>query len=750
MRKLILFVVIILSIQSTATAQLQDDIQLLSEENGTTLIAFRPKEFALKEIQPGGAKIVSIKNGTPLLIVGAPDLPKLTTSVIIPDEGEIDVNFKSLSFYEIENIEIAPSKGNLKRTVNPSDIPYTYGPDYNQDAFFPYSNLTTGSPYILRDYRGQSISICPFKYNPVTKKLIVFTELIVSITPKTNTRGANVFHRADANTTVEKEFSAIYKSHFINYKETNNMRYAAVSENGSMLVVCYDAFASDIQPFITWKNKKGIQTDLVLTSQISNSITSTDIKNYITNYYSTHPTLKYVLLIGDAPQVPASSTSNGDSDNDYGYLSGNDSYSELFIGRFSATTPSEVQIMVNRTVRYEQFPTYNSPLYKKGIAIASSQGPGDDNEMDFEHQRNLRAQMLGFTYNDISENYDGSQGGLDAAGNPSASSIASQINNGVGILTYTGHGSVNALSSSGFSSTNAQSLTNTTIHPFIWSVACSNGDFVNGSCLAEACLRAGTPSQPTGALATLMSTILQSWNPPMEGQDEMVNILVESAANNIKRTFGGLSMNGCMQMNDAYGAAGDEMTDTWTCFGDPSVMVYTDAPVNMTVSHVPNVPLATTSITINCNTNDALICLSKNGVILGTGIANGGSAIITIPAATAGAIDVTVTAFNKMPYMGIINVGANSINEYNNNLISVFPNPANDVLNVSYLNNSENQKISIYNELGQTALMIINNSSSTNGVSNKQINIQTLPAGVYFIKLESETSVSTKYFVIQR
>lgn len=336
------------------------------------------------------------------------------------------------------------------------------------------------------------------------------------------------------------------------------------------------------------------------------------------------------------------------------------------------------------------------------------------------------------------------------SGNPSATSIASQINNGVGIITYTGHGSSLAFSTSGFSSSTIGTLTNTTMHPFVWSVACSNGDFVNGNCFAEAFTRAGTPSQPTGALATLMSTILQSWNPPMEGQDEMVNILVESAANNIKRTFGGLSMNGCMQMNDAYGTMGDEMTDTWTCFGDPSVMVYTDAPVNMTVSHVPNVPLATTSITVNCNINDALICLSKNGVILGTGIANGGSATITIPAATAGSIDVTVTAFNKMPYMGIINVGTNGIIEYNNSLLNVFPNPANDVLNISYLNNSENQKISIYNELGQTALTIMNNNANNNGVSSQQINIQALPSGVYFIKLESETSVSTKYFVIQR
>ena len=56
----------------------------------------------------------------------------------------------------------------------------------------------------------------------------------------------------------------------------------------------------------------------------------------------------------------------------------------------------------------------------------------------------------------------------------------------------------------------------------------------------------------------------------MEGQDAINDILSEAYVNNIKRTFGGITMNGCMEMNDAYGLAGVEMTDTWTIFGDPS------------------------------------------------------------------------------------------------------------------------------------------------------------------------------------
>ena len=59
-----------------------------------------------------------------------------------------------------------------------------------------------------------------------------------------------------------------------------------------------------------------------------------------------------------------------------------------------------------------------------------------------------------------------------------------------------------------------------------------------------------------------MSTIYQSWAPPMEAQDEMVDILTESYSNNRKYTFGGISWNGCLKMNDAYGSEGDDETET--------------------------------------------------------------------------------------------------------------------------------------------------------------------------------------------
>ena len=747
MKKITLFVFSLLS-SGLMMAGTPTNVRVVNEKPGSITIQYSPGAYQSRRISSDANApfVITLENGTPLLKKGAPNLPKLTSSVVIPDHGEMQVNVTSSAFYDVENLDIAPSKGNLYRNVNPDNVPYVKGEEYSKNEFFPASIATLTTPYILRDFRAQTVTVCPFQYNPQTKTLRVYTSITVAVELKSASGGENEFERTAELEEMDKEMNAIYQRQFINYESgAHRSAYTPVNESGSMLIICYDDFKNDMAPFVKWKNQKGISTELVLKSAAGS--TAAAIKTYIANYYKSHPTLKYVLLVGDAPQVPSSKTSAGDSDNDYAYLTGTDSYPEVFMGRFSATTSAQVQTMVARTLGYEKTPQRDGVWYKKGICIGSAEGPGDDNEYDWQHQRKIRTNLMGFTYNDVSENFDGSQGGIDKSGSPTASSIATQINAGVGIITYTGHGSETQFVSSGFSSSNATALTNGTMNPFVWSVACVNGNFVSGSCLAEAFTRAGTPAKPSGALATLMSTINQSWNPPMEGQDAMVEILIESKAGNIKRTFGGLSMNGCMQMNDTYNGSGDngsEMTDTWTIFGDPSVMVYTNTPVPMTVAHASKIALNTVKVTVNCDVKDALICLSKDGLILGTGVSDGKSVDITIPAATSGTIDVVATAFNKMPYSGTIEVsGTVGVNEIADvDFIGIYPVPATSSLTISgALTNAGKVKLALYNSLGQEVLLISNESIAA-GSFNKTVSVEQLPAGVYFCKLE--TTVSTK------
>jgi hypothetical protein len=634
----------------TSAQPLTPEIKLLNSDTETSRFEVTIKGFWKENIRSadGNPEIkASVDNSTPMLIKGAPDLDKLTVSLAIPDMGEMLVSIAEEEYTDIQGIYIIPSKGNLTRDIDPDEIPFEYGKEYKTDDFFPVVIAELRTPHIIRDVRGQTVVFYPFRYNPVRKILRVYTRLVIEV--KTTGRdGENELTlRREEDKTV-RAFEGIYARNFLNYRQYKEAsRYIPLEDDGNMLIISYGPFMADMQAFADWKNISGIPTEMVNVSTIGS--TSAAIKTYVANYYNTNG-LTFLLLVGDAAQVPTSSTTAGDSDNDYGYLAGNDHYPDIFVGRFSAENNAQVQTQVQRTLEYEKEPGTVTGSFVRSMCIASSQGPGDDGEYDWVHQRNIRTDYMGFTYTYGAELYDGSQGGQDATGNPTASMVTTEVNTGTGIISYTGHGSNTSWGTTGFSNTNISSLTNNEMLPFILSVACVNGNFVGITCFAEAWLRATYNGQPSGAIATIMSTINQSWNPPMRGQDEMVDILVESYPANIRRTFGGICMNGCMNMNDVYGSDGADMTDTWTIFGDPSLMVRTAAPATMVVSHVDDLPVGSSQLTVYCDQEEARVAVSKDYQVLATGIISSGSIILNFDPITYGDIlTVAVSAFNCIP-----------------------------------------------------------------------------------------------------
>ncbi len=89
----------------------------------------------------------------------------------------------------------------------------------------------------------------------------------------------------------------------------------------------------------------------------------------------------------------------------------------------------------------------------------------------------------------------------------------------------------------------------------------------------------------------------------------------------------------------------------------------------------------------------------------------------------------------------MVKVDATSnINEINNNITSIFPNPVNNELNIT--TTSEMKSLKITNSLGQ---VVINNSVSGNSY---KVNTTSLNAGVYFVQMETSNGISTQKFVV--
>ncbi|MBT4370627.1 MAG: hypothetical protein HOD18_08745 [Candidatus Marinimicrobia bacterium] len=611
-------------------------------------ISFDLGGYFVEDLANGKNKI-TFPGGVPNLEVGTPDLPKMAQSIIIPDLAHMELSIVESKFVEFFMENLISSKGNLTRNINPASVPYTFGQAYETDEFYPQDIVFMRNPYIMRTVRGQAIVFQPIQYNPIQRTLRVYTHIKVNIQQNGMSQINPLTLRPAKG--GSREFENIYAEHFLNY--STNSRYELLGEEGPMLVVCYGEFMESMQPFVEWKNYKGIPTEMVDVADIGGS---DEIEAFVeTKYYDDG--IAFVLFVGDIDQIPSprysdGAGSNSPADPSYGFVAGSDYYPEIIIGRFSAEDTSHVETMINRTIEYEMDPDPTADWYKKGSGFASDQGPGDDGELDYEHLDNIRDDLLGFTYVEVDQIYDPS-------GTVEDGEVA--LNEGRSIVNYTGHGS-NGSWGNGcpLNQTDVNGLVNMGMYPFIWSVACVNGEFHIGTCFAETWLRAtGTNGVPTGAIAVLMSTVNQSWSPPMDGQDEMNDILVESYENNIKRTYGGLSMNGVMHMADSYGTAGEEEILYWTIFGDPSVVVRTDTPTDMTVSHNDVMIIGAEEFSIETGMAAALVAVSRDGELLASTYtdATGGTTLeFDTPLEIPGPVNLVVTAFNKMPYETTVNV----------------------------------------------------------------------------------------------
>ena len=625
-------------------------VKMISDTEQKTELNFALGGFFKEEVNtPKGLQyIIKVPKMASILEEGSPDLPLYAIPVLIDDLAAMEVQVKEAKYQDFEGIEVAPSKGNLSREINPDEVPFRYGDAYERNRFFPGFQAQLDKPYILRDFRGQNILVYPFAYNPITKTLRVYTQLTLEMR-KMGENGSNPkLSRKSSQTRMTAEANAMYQHRFVNYRE-RAAKYNFIPDEGKMLVICPPEFLDAMQPFVAWKNESGRPTTLVSLSDIGGNNTD-QIKSFILSHYNNpNENLCYVLLVGDYNQITPRAMNDGASDIWFGQLEGNDYYPEVFVGRFSAENVTHVQNQVAKVIYYERDITADADWLGKGIGIGSVEGAGNGHnggEADYQHVDFIRDTLMHYTYTEVSQHYNGVGAGTNS------SMLSQNFNEGVGICNYCNHGSTTGWSVGGFGTFHVNRLTNDYKLPFIWSTACYNGQF-DVNCFAEAWLRAtnNVTGVPTGAIGGMFSWTSQPWQPPMTGQDEMVDILCEwRSADRFHHTFGGASLNGNMRILDMHPSDQGKTHNTWILFGDPSLLLRTKAPTDLNVSCQPDVVfLGQTELFVTADADYAIATLSNNGEVLAcTPIVNGEGTLSFVSPTEVGNLQLVVTAYNRV------------------------------------------------------------------------------------------------------
>jgi len=612
-----------------------------------------------------GAVGIEIPGGVSLGQPGLPDLPVLTYLVAVPDRGDIALEVLSSHERILEDYVVSPA-------VNDFEIgkePVIVAPDasvYSADALYPAEVASISDPVIMRDLRLVQVRVHPVRFNPVSRTLVVTDRVEFRIQ---SVGGIGVNEKTTSRSYRSAAFEPLYEDFVLNYDQLPRSEV----KRGSYLIITVDGYAPFLSQLVLWKERRGVETFLVNTSQIAPNPDEEDIRDYIAAAYATWDNPPdYVMLVGDPFYglgfMPTwhytGETSVIGTDNLHATVDGGDYIPDVLLGRMSVTSPTEVIAAVAKILDYERdCSAASDDWYTNALMVAGNYANNPDIHITSPRQTVLRVgEMLkraGYAEPDTIF-YPPVSGPTE---------ISASIDAGVSFVNYRGWGNSTGWSHPDFRVADIEALSNGYALPILTSIVCGTGDFqsfATDPCFTEAWIRSGSPGDLIGGPVALGPTDYDThtkWNNAMD-MGLFEGLLFEDCLH-----FGQALLRGKLEVGTSFpldAAPGGEVEfyyHAYNTIGDPELFMRTGAQSSFDVSHESSIPVGQNAITVAVADSEgdvvpgAEVIICKDGESMESRVLEGGQTIsVPLYAATPGQVHVTVYAKNYKPYVGTINV----------------------------------------------------------------------------------------------
>jgi hypothetical protein len=428
--------------------------------------------FRTMDIRGDNYSIVTIEDAENVSVFSNPRMPVYRTWLEIPIGSTVEVTISDETVQNISGPAWPINPGIQSATKNESrdafimelnEEVYSFGTTYPQEwVRVIYAGQMRGRNLAL-------VEVLPLRWNPIDNTCDLLSEATISLSFEGGDLGATY---ANANRYYAPPFERILSGLTENY---GTFEGGCDTPPAPYLIVGHSDFVtSGMDAFVTWKESLGFEVtmvDLSITGSTSASITA-----YIQNAILTWPSPpQYVLLVGDTGFLPGGSatTYGGVTDLYYSCLNDGGFIPDVFIGRFSVTTTGQAILMADRVIDYEQNVSGSTPWVQNTCWIASN-----DQYLVSEGTHNYcistYLDLLSYTYDKI----------YPHSGCNAAQAVAS-INDGISMLTFSGHGSTTSWGDMSFSQGNFNSLTNGDKLPGVLSHACVTGNYAYGTAWCE-------------------------------------------------------------------------------------------------------------------------------------------------------------------------------------------------------------------------------------------------------------------------
>ncbi len=624
--------------------------------------------------------------------IGKPQLPYSSKIIAVPEDAKIITELKSsettfinLSEKNITN-KIFPAQPSVSKSSSSDDIVFVIdNKTYQSVDFIPQEQVEVIEIGYQRGMRLFEVNFYPVAYNPGNNSISIIRQASLNL----KFEGANLITTQYLrDKTFSPAFEVNYPSTIFNYR---NNRSTLESYPLGYIVVSPSNYLDTLEPFIQWKTQQGYDVTILDIDVIGS--TTTSIQNAISDIWDSatpsNPAPSYLLICGDVAQVPAFSGEEGSHITDLTYvrLEGTDYLPEMYYGRFSATSTSQLTTMVNKTLLYQKYEMAD-PSYLERVTLIA----GVDGSWAPTHGNG--------TINYGSQYYFNSAHGIDAttylypASGSASQSIINDLNEGLGYINYTAHGSSTSWADPEVNVNDVLNSTNTEMYPVAVGNCCVTNKFEVDTCFGESWIRA-----TNGGVLYIGGTNNTMWdedywwsvghftptstaNPTYAGTDlGMFDALFHENGEeyvNWSNSAGSMVYRGNMAVQASSSSRKSYYWEIYSIMGDPSLIPMIGIPEAQTPNYASNLLLGATSLDISAAPY-SYVSLTVDGAIIGTQLlGSNGSGTINFPAlSTPQPVKMVISRVDYQPYIADIQVitadgpyltlSNYSVNDANNN-----------------------------------------------------------------------------------
>ena len=690
-------ILILLFVVCSASTVAAQTFSVIKATGDTLRIRVRSAKTTCRKVVVGKTNYCQLEmNGYGTLnTIGQPALPSLNKIIEIPMGKGIASSVETIAVDTISGetigltepiVPVQPSRSKQDTSSHRAEKDIAI---YTQDTFFGANTAEAEAIGISRDSRLARVTFNPVRWNPVTNKLIIIKEAIITITVQ----------QADMPATLNMKRlhgSRQFNTH-VAASSVNTFKLNTSICPERYLIIAHKMFRGALSQFVEWKKRKGFIVDVVYTDNPNVGDSTESIKTFLKSQYDNAtpetPAPTYVLLVGDVEQIPTFYNLLDDHYSDLPYFcwTDGDYLPDCYYGRFSAQTIDQLTPQIEKTLLYEQYMFPNPSYLGRAVLIA---GVDESTEDDWAYNyADPSMDYVAKTYINRSNGYNQTlylknntgfaPAGVSVSGGSQTRSTIDTLraiyNRGVGYVNYSGHGNTTIWESPRFNNNDVARMTNIDMPIVAVGNCCLTNSLQVSTCFGEALLR-----KPNGAGAvvyigasnltywtedfywtvgvrtTINNTVNTSYTPSALGMYDKWFHTHGETVDRWATTIGAMVHAGNMSVENSNSMLKEYYWQIYNIMGDPSIMPYFGEAQSMKAQVPSTAVIGMSSLDIIAEPYSYVAFTDSSLNLLAATYANAfGEATLTFsPLTEPGNYEIVITSQDFIPFIQNVEVGS--------------------------------------------------------------------------------------------